>query len=147
DNAGRFQPTLMDRLRAAWTIWTHKTPATVPLPTPTPSMANGLWKKRRILPGEREHALAWFKTLGLPELKGKKFVCVATGRDMNVDGKLKNTYIEGFLLEEQANTFSVMTLSAEIETFRRSPRNSPAHKQVSYEIRDLAKEAAACLAA
>src|SRR5438477_383858 len=69
-------------------------------------------------PEERMEAFKWFGALGFPDVKGRKFIRVATGRWFQAGGNPpRNTYAHGFLLEEAGDTFKVVTLSLATETF------------------------------
>jgi hypothetical protein len=97
---------------------------------------------------ERERTFTWFGTLGFPDVKGRSFVRVATGRWWQPDdGPLQNSYLTGFLLEDRGETFVVFTPALETLTLRKTPDKAPAHERVGYEVRDLAADAAAYLKA
>jgi hypothetical protein len=125
DDRVRSRPTLLDRLRAAWNVCFNKAPPPRTAASVAPSAPLRLsvakpYLKRQDTLKERESTFNWFGTLGFPDLKGKKLVRIATAPDVNAEGKPESTYTAGFLLEEQANTFSVMTLSSKTETFRKA---------------------------
>jgi hypothetical protein len=95
---------------------------------------------------ERNKAFNWFETLGFPDVKGRKFVRTATGRWYSSGGDPpRNTFIRGFLLKEEGDEFTLVTLSLATETYRKTPAKTPAHKQVGYEAVDLATGATAIL--
>src|SRR5207249_4190045 len=67
-------------------------------------------------------AFTWFDTLGFPDVKGRPFVRVATGQWYRAgEDPPQNTYVRGFLLEDIGDTFSILTLSLETESFRKTP--------------------------
>jgi hypothetical protein len=66
----------------------------------------------------------WFAQLGFPDVKGKKFVRVATGRAFaEGDQPYHNSYLYGFLLQTKGDDFTVLTLSLEREKFHRTGPN------------------------
>jgi hypothetical protein len=97
---------------------------------------------------ERSKAFAWIDTLGFPDIKGKKFVRVATGQWHQFgDEPPRNDYVHGFLLEEKGDRFTIVSLSLLTETFTRTPAGTAIHKQISYETSELAAGATAYLRA
>ena len=95
---------------------------------------------------ERTKAFIWFNTLGFPDVKGRKLVRVATGRLHQLgNDPPQNTWLRGFLLEDNAGTFTVFTLYLTTEKFEKTPATAPVHEQVGYEVSDLATGAAAYL--
>lgn len=97
---------------------------------------------------ERERAFTWFGTLGFPDVKGRSFVRVATGRWRQHEGDPpENSYVTGFLLEDKGDTFVVFTPALETLTLRKTPDRTPAPERVGYEVRDLAADTAVYLKA
>jgi hypothetical protein len=97
---------------------------------------------------ERSEAFTWFGSLGFPDVKGRPFVRVATGRWYQAgDDTPRNTYVRGFLVEENGDRFTVVTLSLTTETFQGTPAEEVSYKRVGYEASDLATGAAAYLEA
>src|SRR6266542_591511 len=92
-----------------------------------------------------KEAFTWFDTLGFPDVKGRPFVRVATGRWYQYENDPpRNTYVPGFLLEDTGDTFSVLTVSRATETYRKTHAKTAAPEQVGYEVLDLVKEALPC---
>src|SRR6266540_1978134 len=59
---------------------------------------------------ERVKAFTWFGNLGFPDVKDRPFVWASTGSwYQSNDDPPRNTYVRGFLLEQQGDTFSVLT--------------------------------------
>jgi hypothetical protein len=99
-------------------------------------------------PEERREAFRWFGTLGFPDVKDCPLVRVATGRWHRYgDDPPENTFVEGFLLAEHGDTFSVFTLALDTLTLQKTPDDTAAHERVGYEVLNLAEEAAASLRA
>jgi len=93
---------------------------------------------------QRLKAFQWFSTLGYPEVKGLKFVRVATGFWSQSGGNPpENQYWNGFVLDEKGKDFRVFTFTAETYAFTKTPQGTPAHERVSYETKDLVEYAAA----
>jgi hypothetical protein len=85
---------------------------------------------------------AWFDTLGFPDVKDKPFVRVATGQQtQSGGGGPRNTYVPGFLTEENADSFTYISLSLAPRTLRKTPAHAPEHESVGFEPVDLARYA------
>jgi hypothetical protein len=97
---------------------------------------------------ERDKVFKWFSTLGFLDVKDLRFVRVATGDwYRHDDDPPQNTYLRGFLLSEKGDRFTVLTLSLTEGTFQKTPAQTPAHEQVSFEASNLKTGAAAYLKA
>ena len=95
---------------------------------------------------ERLIAFKWFSGLGYPDMKGRKFVDVATGSWVTYGNKPTiNTFDRGFLIEEKENSFKVLTLSLVETLFEKTPPGTPDWKKVSFEAADLKEGAQAYL--
>jgi hypothetical protein len=91
---------------------------------------------------ERARTFGWFSTLGFPDVKGCKLVLVSTGGwYRSGSDPPRNTYLLGFVLEENGKSFSVLTLDLTTRTFRWSPPGAAEHERVGYEKLPLAKTA------
>jgi hypothetical protein len=102
-------------------------------------------------------AIAWYDTLGFPNTKGLPYVRVGTGRWRQVgNGPRENRFVEGFLLREDAESFTVFLCNvaefktqwedrapyAQLTTVRFVRRvSAPAAEQVSYQPLDFRKVA------
>ncbi|HVC92304.1 MAG TPA: hypothetical protein VND64_01375 [Pirellulales bacterium] len=87
---------------------------------------------------EEQTAFDWFTTLGFPDVKRAKFVHVATGRlSQHGDDEPENHYLDGFLLEDRDDCFTVFTLSLTEDVFQKTRDHAPAHERVTYEVQDL----------
>jgi len=96
-------------------------------------------------PGELDRAFAWFDGLGLPSVKGCRFVVVATGNSVwNTDPPVKE-FFPGFLLKEKGDEFVILTLGLEKMKYNKTPPGTPVLEQVYYEEADLRKFATAVL--
>lgn len=89
------------------------------------------------LPTEQRKTLAWFDTLGFPDVKGCTFVRVGTGNwSQSGDRPPQNQYLQAFLLRTHTNTFTVLSLDLVTRTFVATGATSE-HERVFYEARDL----------
>ncbi len=96
---------------------------------------------------ERAKALQWFGTLGFPDVKDLKFVRVATGQwGRSGDEPPANTFLNGFLLEDDGKTFRVFDFLSRTTAFTKTPQGTAAHKAVAYEVKDAAECGNALLA-
>jgi hypothetical protein len=102
-------------------------------------------------------AIAWYDTLSLPDVSHRPYVRVATGSWRQTFGQPKeNTFVEGFLIHEDATSFTVFLcgvspLTERFEFAWSYPRlttarfvrkvSGPAYEQVGYEVLDLPKVA------
>ncbi|MBN2004535.1 MAG: hypothetical protein JXA21_14360 [Anaerolineae bacterium] len=103
---------------------TPATPTRRPTPTaqPTPTM------------DEMHAAFQWFDGLGYPDLKGRKYVHVATGNWWQSSGSPpENTYIYAFLLEDNGEEFTVFATDLLTRTFVKTPPDTETHERVEYE--------------
>jgi len=90
---------------------------------------------------EQQQAFTWFDTLGFPDLHGARWVRVTTGRwSQAADRPPENSYRRAFLLKDEGDRFTVFTPDAQTQTFIRTPADTPEHKQVTYEPRDLVQD-------
>jgi protein-S-isoprenylcysteine O-methyltransferase Ste14 len=97
---------------------------------------------------ERNKAFQWFSRLGFLDVKGRKFVRVATGKFFTSNGSpLMNTYVRGFLLEEKGDRFRVLTLSLTEQPYQKSAADAAVHEQVGFDVIELKQGAAAFLKA
>lgn len=95
---------------------------------------------------ERLEAFEWFGGLGFPDVKTLKFVRVTTGwPDEDDYDPLKNSYLHGFLLSQEEDTFSVLLPDLETRKWRKTPPGTKDHQKVEYEVADLSKYAASRL--
>jgi hypothetical protein len=92
------------------------------------------------LTAEDRRCLAWFDTLGFPDLGKCKLVKVATGETIG-DEHGENTYLHAMLLRDEGPQFMVFTFLLEKKTYRKTPPGTPEYARVGYEVQDLAKEA------
>lgn len=93
----------------------------------------------------RTETFDWFGTLGFPDVKGLKFLRIATGGANYGNGTPQYVFVHGFLLKEDGASFTALTLSLEKETYQKSPAKTPHDAEVGYEAADLAVDAAAFL--
>ena len=95
---------------------------------------------------ERTKAFEWFSRLGYPDVKGRKYVRVATGHWFQAgNDPPTNTYQRGFVLAEEGDRFTVLTLSLAEPKYKRTPADTPGYKQVGYTATELKTGAAAYL--
>lgn len=93
---------------------------------------------------ERSATFRWFPSLGYPDVKGRKFVCVSQNRPWHkANGPSDKTY--GFLIEDDGNRIRVITLDLSTQTFFRNPPGLIRPGSAAYEAVDLAVFAADCL--
>ncbi len=91
---------------------------------------------------EAQEAFAWFKTLDFPDISDKKFVRVATGEWVrHGNDPPQNTFVHAFLLSEEPDSFTVLTIELFLRTFKRTPPSTPEHERVYYESTDLPERA------
>ena len=106
----------------------------------------GGWALLRIVPTPAQKAFAWFGRLGFPDVKGRKYVKVATGAwSQSGNQRPEISYTEGFLLSESNGTFTVFLNDLSVKTFQKTPRDTLAYKAVGFEILDLKSNAMARL--
>lgn len=87
--------------------------------------------------------IQWFDRLPFPKLGDLQFVRVTTGSWRQSENEPPQPQpIVAFLLSEQGDRFSILTLDLKKQTFTKTPANTPLHEQVSFEPRDLLAEAA-----
>lgn len=97
------------------------------------------------LPPDQQKTFAWFDTLGFPDVKGRPFVRVGTGCWSQSGSKEReNQTIKAFLLKEETNTFTVLGLDLDTQTFLACP-NTAEFDRVFFEPANLAAEATARL--
>ena len=87
----------------------------------------------------QEALYRWFAGLGYPDVKGLKFVRVATGYTFqySLDPPM-NRYWDGFLMDEKGDMFTVMSFPVQVNYFQRTARATPECRKVDYEPRNLA---------
>jgi hypothetical protein len=94
-----------------------------------------------------QKAIAWFDTLGFPDLAKKKCVRVATGMwSQSGNDSPVNRYVLAFLLSEKGDEFTVFTPDLITQDYRRTKPGTPEHERVDYGPVDLKKAAEAQLA-
>ncbi len=100
-------------------------------------------------PTEAERALLdRFDRLGYGAPPDAPFVRVASGWwSQYGDGPPQNAYLGGFLLEEEPDRFTVLTLDLERSTFERTPEETPEHARVGFETVDLTEQVPIVIAA
>ncbi len=105
------------------------------------------------LPPGVQEAVTWYDALGYPDAKALPYVRVATG-SYTISGNQppQNSYVEGFLLQDAPEAFSVFVCS--VATFKKPfpvyepypslttvrfirKTNVPAHQRVDYEVLDF----------
>ncbi len=87
--------------------------------------------------------IKWFDQLSFPSLENAKCIRVATGLwSKSGNEQPQNSYIIAFLLSKQDDSFTVFTRDLFTRTYTKSPPDTPNHKVVAFEVRDLASEAA-----
>ncbi|HYT92499.1 MAG TPA: hypothetical protein VEL76_27535 [Gemmataceae bacterium] len=95
---------------------------------------------------ERTKAFEWFSGLGYPDVKGRKYVRVATGDWFQAgNAPPTNTHQRGFVLAEEGERFTVLTLSLAEPKYKRTPADTPSYKQVGYTATELKTGATAYL--
>ena len=88
----------------------------------------------------------WFETLGFPGTKSLPYVRVATGGWSQADDEPpQNTYLHGFLLPTNNDSFTVLLLDLSVRSFTNSPSTKPEYERVGFEILNLKHEATARL--
>jgi len=107
-------------------------------------------------------AVAWYDTLGYPDVKNLPYVRVATGLGHKMGNQpWENSFVEGFLVSEDTASFTVFVCSvsespspgpemfepyAPLTTVRLVRKmDGPVEKQVNYEALDLKKVSAGAL--
>ncbi len=88
------------------------------------------------LPEEDRALIAWFDGLEYPVLKGRKFVRVSEGVTMWTDEVPVTTYVRGFLLEDDGQSFRVLITTLRERTFERSAPGVPLAERIDFEIVD-----------
>ena len=113
-----------------------------------PRRTDGRTTAQDSLTSSDQKLIAWFDSLGFPELAKKPCVRVATGNLGHYsDDPPENTYRVGFLLAEKRDEFTVFLVAPELDarTYRRSPPGTPEYQPVGYNVQDLKELAAAKL--
>ena len=78
---------------------------------------------------------------GLSALKGLKLVKVATGEpSLDRESRPQNTYVMGFLLEDEGRTFTILDTNLRTRTFE-SYKSRDELKRIDYDEVDMGKEA------
>jgi hypothetical protein len=112
-------------------------------------------------PVDLSDTISWYDTLGFPSVKSLPYVRVATGAYQIINGgPPENRYADGFLVSEDAKTFTVFVCSVsdfkdrsgsseaypplQIAHFTRVS-TGPEYKRVGYETLDFAKAASEAL--
>jgi len=84
-------------------------------------------------------AIAWFDTLGYPDLSKAQLVKVATGQFRSYDGQpAKKEFRPAFLLQTEGDSFKIITLGLNTEWYT-STRFGSELSSVGYEAVDLKK--------
>jgi hypothetical protein len=110
---------------------------------------------RAALPAGISDAIAWYDKLGFPDTKNLPYVRVATGSWVRSENQPpENTFVEGFLVRDDSDAFSVFLCSATdfkgpfdmsrryapLTTVRFVRKDDgPAHERVGYEVLDFNK--------
>jgi len=111
------------------------TPAIIsPRPTPIP------WTTP--VPNDMRRDFAWFDTLGYPDLTGRTYVKVATGRWWLRDDAPVIHYVYGFLIEDSGEEFTVLTTDLFLLTYVKTLPNTVEYERVGYETLELGNEVA-----
>lgn len=106
------------------------------------TLAAGCSDSTTVSPSEAKRAFVWFGKLGFPDVKGVKYVRVATGQwSQHGSAPRQNTYLNAFLLSEKGVMFTVLTQDLFIRTFEKTEPNAPKHLQIAYEELNLENEA------
>jgi len=116
-------------------------------------LAAWAYPRRAFLRPDRLSALVWFKTLDFPDAKNLPYVRVATGGSSRTGNEAPvNTFVEGFLVKEDVDSFTVFLCSIPdlkgpfqispfyslLTTVRFVRRNTgPAYQQTGYEVLDF----------
>lgn len=82
----------------------------------------------------------WFSKLGFPDVKGREFVRVATGNYTQVvdqPASARNSYINGFLLSTNRDTFTIFSLGLVTRTYTNSLPGTADYKHVGMEPADV----------
>jgi len=112
----------------------------------TESLAGEVAYASALTPADRK-AIAWFDSLGFPDLAGKKCVRVATGKAMRIgDAPWQNSYRVAFLLEEHGESFTVFAFDLSTKIYTKTPAETAEAYRVGYEVLDLKQFATAQLA-
>lgn len=91
---------------------------------------------------EAKGAFRWLDRMRFPDVAGKKLVLVSTGHWVSSnEGPRRNTWIYGFLLSQDSNSFNVLALDLREQAFQRTPPNTPEYERQDYEVVDLAQNA------
>jgi WD40 repeat protein len=97
---------------------------------------------------ERKKAFQWFNGLGFPDAKDRKLIRVVTGTVCFNNGKpATNTFVDGFLLDEKGDRFTVLTLSLAEESYEKTPNGEAPVSRVGFEYVDWKAGATAYLKA
>lgn len=96
------------------------------------------------LTSAQAEAFAWFDTLGYPDVAGKPYVQVWTGRWYQSGGNPpQNSCVWGFLLSEEGPKFTVFTVGLATEEFLRSDAEVKPQERVYYLKGDIEETARA----
>jgi hypothetical protein len=90
-------------------------------------------------------AVAWFHTLGYPDLSKAKLVKVATGGSWTDSAGQHKSFRTAFLIKTEGDSFTVFNLDLKTESFKKSPKNTPENQRVNFEECDLKKSVDAYL--
>lgn len=86
--------------------------------------------------------IRWFDQLAFPSLEKTQCVRVATGNwTKSGNEQPQNNFIIAFLLSDHDDSFSVVTRDLFTRTYNKTPPDTPIHKVVAFETRDLASVA------
>ena len=86
--------------------------------------------------------IRWFDQLAFPSLEKTQCVRVATGNwSKSGNEQPQNNFIIAFLLSDHDDSFSVVTRDLFTRTYNKTPPDTPIHKVVAFETRDLASVA------
>lgn len=90
------------------------------------------------LTAEARADFEWFQGLGFPDVQGRPFERVATGRWAQYSGRPpSNTYENAFLLGTNTNSFKVLTVELSVETFTNTAASTPEHQRIGFAALDL----------
>ena len=94
------------------------------------------------LSSEARRDFEWFSTLGFPDVKGCRYVRIATGWPAAyLDETHSNYYITAFLLDTNATNFTVLEPDLNTRTFTNTPDGTSEAKRVGYTVVDLRDDA------
>ncbi len=87
---------------------------------------------------QRSKAFKWFNNLGFVDVKDRWFVRVTTGKWFQAgNDPPRNTFVRGFLLNENGDGFTVLTLSLVEEKYEKTTADKPAHQRIGFNVIDL----------